>query len=91
MLNSENPSDKKKIVVSHRIISTQNKNGEVTYRTKGDANDKPDYNSINTSNIIGRVFISIPFIGHIIILSQLTHHFWLFLLLWLIFVLKIIL
>jgi len=89
--DTKNISDQEKIIVSHRIISVQNKNNEITYRTKGDANDKPDYNSIKTANIIGRVFLTLPFIGYFFILFQMSQYFRLYLVLLLIFVITTIL
>lgn len=83
---NNNINNQEKIIVSHRIISVQNKNSEITYRTKGDANDKPDYNSINTANIIGRVFLTLPFIGYFFIMFQVSQYFRLYLVLLLIFV-----
>ncbi len=51
------------ITVTHRIVDTENKNGEILYRTKGDANNTADTDFISTNDILGKAFYSVPYIG----------------------------
>ena len=48
--------------VTHRLI----KENSGSFTTKGDANSVTDQNTINTSDIIGKVFFIIPKIGYFI-------------------------
>lgn len=48
--------------ITHRII---NQTGD-SFTTKGDANPVPDQSLINTSDILGKVFFTIPKIGYFI-------------------------
>ncbi len=48
--------------VTHRIIQTNN-NGFIT---KGDANSVTDQNQVNKSQILGKVFFTVPKIGYFI-------------------------
>ena len=52
-------------VVTHRIIEVKKAdNGELTFRTKGDANENPDgYQP--ASAIIGKAVFSIPYLGYL--------------------------
>ncbi len=61
-------------VVSHRIMSVQSKDNVEWFRTKGDANDKPDYYSVISSKVIGRVFLVVPYIGYIFLISGFSKY-----------------
>lgn len=51
--------------VSHRIVSvTVSESGAEYYTTKGDANNNNDENSLQKSQIAGKVLISFPYIGY---------------------------
>jgi len=52
--------------VSHRVINIEETNGEFTYQTKGDANDAPDPYQVHESDLTGRVWFTIPYIGYLI-------------------------
>lgn len=54
-------------VVTHRIIEViEEENGnELSFRTKGDANEIADGGIILESNVIGKPVFSIPFLGYI--------------------------
>lgn len=47
--------------VTHRIAAVDQKNQNFT--TKGDANDTEDGNPVHYQNVIGKVALSIPFLG----------------------------
>lgn len=52
--------------VSHRVLHVQQTDGGFTYQTKGDANDAPDPYQVSESELIGRVWFTIPYIGYFI-------------------------
>jgi signal peptidase len=54
------------ISTTHRINDIINKDGEVLYTTKGDANNIADSNQIKKSQIIGKEYFSIPYIGYVV-------------------------
>ncbi|MFB1065178.1 signal peptidase I [Natrinema sp. H-ect4] len=51
---------------THRVIEVDDSGTEVQFRTKGDANDDPDQTAIAADQLIGRVTVTIPEIGHVI-------------------------
>ena len=56
-----NPDDNK-TVVTHRIVKI-NEGDEITFITRGDANNADDNDLLPANNILGKVHIAIPFIG----------------------------
>ncbi|MGB9963319.1 signal peptidase I (plasmid) [Halobacterium sp. MBLA0001] len=52
--------------VSHRVIDVHEADGELTYQTKGDANDAPDPYQVHESDLTGRIWFTIPYIGYLI-------------------------
>lgn len=51
---------------THRIVDIKNTSGEITFITKGDANQAPDREPITRDEILGSVFIIIPYVGYAI-------------------------
>lgn len=52
--------------VTHRVINiTTTENGSIQFQTKGDANDGPDMSLVESSDLIGKVTLSIPYIGYL--------------------------
>jgi signal peptidase len=51
---------------THRIQDMRIESGAMIFRTKGDANEDPDGREIRQSDIIGKVFLSVPYLGYII-------------------------
>jgi signal peptidase len=58
-------SDTKK--VTHRIYEIKNDQSIIT---KGDANSVTDNNTINSHQIIGKVFLNLPYLGYLITFSK---------------------
>ena len=54
------------IPTTHRINEIKNDNGKLSYITKGDANNAPDRGEVMSSNVIGKVWFSVPYVGFII-------------------------
>ena len=53
-------------VVTHRIISMSiNTKGERTFITQGDANNTPDEKPVRPVQIRGKVWYSVPYLGHV--------------------------
>ncbi|HOY56102.1 MAG TPA: signal peptidase I [bacterium] len=52
--------------ITHRIQEKNLINGRLSYVTKGDANKGSDRNEILSEEIIGRVFLSVPYLGYAI-------------------------
>lgn len=63
---SFNPEGKESPLITHRIVSAQEKEGKIYYQTKGDANNQPDQKLVAQSNITGKVALTAPVIGKII-------------------------
>ena len=52
------------MIIAHRIVEIQEKNGETLYITKGDNNPTKDSKKVKKQDIIGIVKLTIPFIGY---------------------------
>ena len=61
----------KKTVVTHRIASL----ADGAYQTKGDANKTPDAWKVNKGDILGKVAISLPYLGYLINFVKLPYGF----------------
>jgi signal peptidase len=55
---------------THRIVESRAIDGKIIYKTKGDANNGPDMMEISKSSIIGKVILSIPYLGYIIAFAK---------------------
>lgn len=53
----------REVSVTHRIVEKAEKDGVTVYRTKGDANDVADAEDVPESAIVGKVMLSIPYLG----------------------------
>jgi signal peptidase len=51
---------------THRVVGVRGSNGRFTFETKGDANEDPDPQPVPESSVLGRVVLTIPYIGHVI-------------------------
>lgn len=58
-------TDDPKMTVTHRIISKEEIDGQTVFETKGDANDSSDGEKFGKDMIIGKKFLSIPFLGYL--------------------------
>ena len=57
-------------VVTHRIIDLLDQNGQTVYKTKGDANQSADVDSVETDQIKGKVTFTIPKLGYLVRFSK---------------------
>lgn len=53
-------------IVVHRVVGVDTQNGETIYITKGDNNNTIDEGHIGKSNIEGRVVLTVPKVGKVI-------------------------
>ncbi len=51
-------------VITHRVIGIE-RNSPLYFRTRGDANLKPDPFAIRARDVVGRVVLNIPFLGYV--------------------------
>jgi signal peptidase I len=51
---------------THRITEIKVNAGTPSYQTQGDANNAPDRSLVASSNVIGKVFLHVPYIGYAI-------------------------
>lgn len=54
------------IPTTHRIIEVQNNEGRVAFLTQGDANEDPDPRAIAMSEVIGKVWLHVPYAGYVL-------------------------
>lgn len=52
--------------VTHRVVEVEDKGSLLYYKTMGDANNTSDSDLVPQSNLLGKVFFAIPYIGRIV-------------------------
>ncbi|MFD1562855.1 signal peptidase I [Haloarchaeobius amylolyticus] len=57
---------------THRVVDVQHRDGQVAFETKGDANEEPDPAPVPSSNVLGTVLFTIPYIGYVIQFANTT-------------------
>lgn len=55
-------------VFAHRLVRLVPRQGEIWIETKGDANDSPDPAIIPASSVVGRVSLTVPVLGYLLVL-----------------------
>lgn len=58
------------IPTTHRIVSEQSGENGVTYTTKGDANESADTEEVQENDILGKVYVDVPFMGYLLAFVQ---------------------
>ena len=61
-----------KITITHRIVSKEELEGKIAFETKGDANNTPDGEKFTKDGIVGKVFLSVPFLGYPVSYAKTT-------------------
>lgn len=56
--------------ITHRLIELKNDNNTITYTTKGDANNASDREAVSPSSVLGKVMISVPYVGYAIAFTK---------------------
>jgi signal peptidase I len=67
-MSSGNPNPKNS--VTHRISAVAQEEGREVFVTKGDANNTPDGGFVTSSQVLGKVNISIPYLGYAVNFAQ---------------------
>ena len=57
----------KKDNTTHRIVKVNNKNGAISYTTKGDANKSADSVQAQLSKVVGKEIFTIPLLGYLLV------------------------
>lgn len=60
------PYSKTQTPTTHRINDIKVVGGSEVYITKGDANNVPDQKEIQKRDIVGKVLLSVPFVGYVV-------------------------
>ena len=56
------------VIATHRIVEVvwdEQRPGLLSYRTKGDANESPDGESVHYRNVLGKPVFTIPYLGYV--------------------------
>jgi len=59
-------------IFTHRIVRIADRDGQLWFETKGDANDQADPSITSARSIIGRTILVLPLAGYLIALLSLT-------------------
>lgn len=54
------------IPTTHRIIDEKVVSGQMRYITKGDANEESDPREVLERNVLGKVFLDVPYLGYLL-------------------------
>lgn len=65
-------------VITHRVESVEETDGERQFRTKGDANEEPDAVPVTEDQLIGEVRYTVPYMGYAVEFLSSTLGFVLF-------------
>jgi len=58
-----NPPRDPGVTVSHRVIEVVEEPA-LSFRTKGDANEDPDFNNVPAASVVSRVIFNVPHVGY---------------------------
>jgi len=64
-----------KFPTTHRIVAVQQTNDGPAFKTRGDANDGPDPWTVPATDVVGRVMVTIPYLGFVVQFVQSTGGF----------------
>jgi signal peptidase I len=59
-------TDDPKMTVTHRIVSKEEVDGKTVFATQGDANNAPDGEKFSKELIVGKTFLTIPYLGYLV-------------------------
>ncbi|MDR3541171.1 MAG: signal peptidase I [Desulfosporosinus sp.] len=65
VITFKDPQDLKR-VITHRVIEVLQQEKQISYRTKGDANNTDDLKPVPAANIIGQEKFRIPYLGWVL-------------------------
>ena len=58
--------------VTHRVVEVVDSEDGLAFRTKGDANDSPDPALVPADSVTGKVWVVIPYLGHVVLFANTT-------------------
>jgi signal peptidase len=58
-------------LIVHRVIEKRDTSGQITFKTKGDANLSPDSWNVLESDVLGIVVFNIPYVGYLSLYPEL--------------------
>lgn len=61
-----NVGTRRSVPVTHRIVEVKQEGTRTAYLTKGDANEEADSNAVAARDVIGKVALTIPYVGYLI-------------------------
>lgn len=64
IITFKSPEDQEKII-THRVVDVENKNGQLQFITRGDANNANDQAPLPATNLIGKEQFAIPYGGYV--------------------------
>lgn len=60
------PYSRTKAPTTHRIYEIKVESDQPIYITKGDANEDPDQREITKKDVLGKVILSVPYLGYVV-------------------------
>jgi len=57
-------------LITHRVVEVESGPDGVSYKTKGDANEEADGWSVDSKNILGKVQLTLPYLGRILTFAK---------------------
>ncbi|MHA1331703.1 MAG: signal peptidase I, partial [Candidatus Hodarchaeales archaeon] len=61
-----------KVTLTHRIVDIEKRGDKIFYTTKGDANEEADTEKRPKENVLGKVILTIPYLGYPISFAKTT-------------------
>ena len=58
------PTTDTSIMITHRVVEVIDGEYGLMFLTKGDANEDPDAYGVPAQNVVGRVWMSVPYVGY---------------------------
>lgn len=58
--------NKQNIPVTHRIIEAKQIGLRESFKTKGDANGDPDMGTVQSTDVVGKVLFTVPYLGYLL-------------------------
>lgn len=65
IITFRDPEDQNRII-THRVMEIKNEQGQLSFITKGDANDGKDAAPIPAGNVIGQATFWVPYLGYLV-------------------------
>lgn len=63
-------TDGERQFVTHRVVRVLDRPDGLAFQTKGDANESPDPRPVPAADIVGRVVLVLPLVGHVVVFAQ---------------------